>query len=135
MIENYFSELWRILLELSPPLLLGILLAGLLHVFLPTGFVHRQLSRREETGVVDDAVQQRFRAGIHRHSVVARKLEAISYSNSAAPNRGGETLWCTRLACTSPGVMGNVQARRLHHKEVTCCFVVQPSRLHTSDSP
>jgi uncharacterized membrane protein YraQ (UPF0718 family)/copper chaperone CopZ len=45
MIETYFSELWRILLELSPPLLLGILLAGLLHVFLPTGFVHRQLSR------------------------------------------------------------------------------------------
>ena len=42
---SYLIEVWRILLELSPPLLAGLLLAGLLYVFLPAGFVHRTLSK------------------------------------------------------------------------------------------
>jgi uncharacterized membrane protein YraQ (UPF0718 family)/copper chaperone CopZ len=45
MIMSYLLEVWRILLELSPPLLAGLFLAGLLHVFLPAGFIHRVLSK------------------------------------------------------------------------------------------
>ncbi|MCW8964301.1 MAG: permease [Gammaproteobacteria bacterium] len=45
MVLSYLNEVWRILLELSPPLLAGLLLAGLLHIFLPAGFIHRTLSK------------------------------------------------------------------------------------------
>lgn len=45
MIEDFLLEVWRILLELSPPLLAGLLLAGILYVLLPPGFIHRTLSR------------------------------------------------------------------------------------------
>jgi uncharacterized membrane protein YraQ (UPF0718 family)/copper chaperone CopZ len=44
MIDAYLIALEEILLELSLPLLAGLLLAGLLHVFLPKGFLHRHLS-------------------------------------------------------------------------------------------
>lgn len=43
-IASYMLEVWYILLELSPPLLAGLLLAGLLHAWLPPGFIHRTLS-------------------------------------------------------------------------------------------
>ena len=46
MFDAFFIALWDILLELSPALLAGLLLAGLLHAFLPDGLVQRQLSRR-----------------------------------------------------------------------------------------
>lgn len=36
---------WQILLELAPSLLLGLAIAGLVHAYLPTGFIHRGLSR------------------------------------------------------------------------------------------
>ncbi|MFH1039438.1 MAG: permease [PVC group bacterium] len=45
MIAEFFITAWAVLLELSPPLLLGTLIAGLLHVFLPPGLVSRHLSR------------------------------------------------------------------------------------------
>jgi len=45
MLLSYFNEVWRILLELSQPLLAGLFLAGLLHRFLPAGFIHRTLSK------------------------------------------------------------------------------------------
>jgi len=45
MVLSYFNEVWRILLELSLPLLAGLFLAGLLHMFLPSGFIHRTLSK------------------------------------------------------------------------------------------
>lgn len=45
-INEYIAELWLIVLELSPPLLGGLILAGLIHLFLPAGFIHRTLSRR-----------------------------------------------------------------------------------------
>ncbi len=45
MIETYLIEVWRILVELSPPLLIGLLLAGLLHVTLPAGLIYRALSQ------------------------------------------------------------------------------------------
>lgn len=44
-IAHYFQALWEILLELSPPLLLGLVVAGVIHLFLPPGFIHRTLSR------------------------------------------------------------------------------------------
>lgn len=46
LINEYFIALWQILLELSPPLLGGLILAGLIHLFIPAGFIHRTLSRR-----------------------------------------------------------------------------------------
>ncbi len=44
MIADYFIQVWGVLLELSPPLLLGLLIAGLLHVLLPPGLISRHLS-------------------------------------------------------------------------------------------
>jgi len=39
-------EIWKVLCELAPWLLLGLLIAGVLHVVFPTGFVHRHLGGR-----------------------------------------------------------------------------------------
>ncbi len=44
MIGEYFIQVWGVLLELSPALLLGLLIAGLLHVLLPPGLISRHLS-------------------------------------------------------------------------------------------
>ncbi|MGB5835032.1 MAG: permease, partial [Thiohalocapsa sp.] len=45
MMQQYLIELWQILLELSPSLLLGLFIAGLMHVYLPAGLIHRGLNR------------------------------------------------------------------------------------------
>lgn len=45
MVDTFLHELWQVLLELSPSLLLGLFIAGLMHVYLPKGFVHRGLNR------------------------------------------------------------------------------------------
>jgi uncharacterized membrane protein YraQ (UPF0718 family)/copper chaperone CopZ len=45
VIERYILELWHILLELSPSLLLGLFIAGLMHAYLPEGLIHRGLNR------------------------------------------------------------------------------------------
>lgn len=45
MLEAYLRELWQVMLDLSPSLLLGLLIAGLMHVYLPKGFVRRGLNR------------------------------------------------------------------------------------------
>lgn len=45
-ITNYFLALWDIILELSPPLLGGLIFAGLIHLIIPAGFIHRTLSNR-----------------------------------------------------------------------------------------
>ena len=50
-VYEYIDALWAILLELSPPLLAGLILAGLIHILLPAGFIHRTLSRRGLTSV------------------------------------------------------------------------------------
>ncbi len=44
---NTLQESWKILLELAPWLLVGLLIAGILHVFLPAGFIHRHLGGRK----------------------------------------------------------------------------------------
>ena len=42
----FLENLWSVMLELSPWLLLGAAVSGLLHVLLPEGFIHRQLTGR-----------------------------------------------------------------------------------------
>lgn len=43
MLDAYLQELWMVLLDLSPALLAGLLLAGVLHEFLPRGLIRRRL--------------------------------------------------------------------------------------------
>jgi len=43
-LSAYLAATWQILLELSPSLLAGLFIAGLMHVYLPTGFIHRGLN-------------------------------------------------------------------------------------------
>ncbi len=43
---DYIQALWGIVLELSPPLLGGLIFAGLIHLIIPAGFIHRTLSKR-----------------------------------------------------------------------------------------
>jgi uncharacterized membrane protein YraQ (UPF0718 family)/copper chaperone CopZ len=45
LVAVYLFELWSIMLELAPPLLVGLLLAGFAHIWLPKAWVQRQLSR------------------------------------------------------------------------------------------
>jgi hypothetical protein len=45
MLTTYLTHLWQILLELSPSLLLGLFIAGLMHVYLPVDFIYRGLNR------------------------------------------------------------------------------------------
>ncbi len=43
MIYHYLQDLWQIMLELSPWLLGGMVIAGILHALLPEGFVRKHL--------------------------------------------------------------------------------------------
>ena len=52
MIERYILEIWNILLDLGFPLLLGIVIAGAVHVILPPGFVHRNFGKRGLKSVI-----------------------------------------------------------------------------------
>lgn len=45
MLQNYLYEIWSVMIDLSPALLAGLLLAGLLRVFFPDRLVHAHLSR------------------------------------------------------------------------------------------
>ncbi len=45
-LTGYFQALWSIILELSPPLLGGLIFAGLIHLIIPAGFIHKTLSKR-----------------------------------------------------------------------------------------
>ena len=45
-IEGYFSEFFRLLLEMAPWLLLGFTFAGLLHVFMPGGSIRKYMGGR-----------------------------------------------------------------------------------------
>jgi uncharacterized membrane protein YraQ (UPF0718 family)/copper chaperone CopZ len=49
---EFLQALWQVLLELSPSLLLGLLIAGLLHAYLPEGLVQRSLSGSDWRSVV-----------------------------------------------------------------------------------
>ncbi len=56
MLAQYLIELWQILLDLSAPLLAGLLLAGVLRVFLPQGLVQAHLSQGNLGSVIRAAV-------------------------------------------------------------------------------
>lgn len=43
--ETFIYQLWQVMLDLSPSLLLGLFIAGLIYLYLPKGFVHRGLNR------------------------------------------------------------------------------------------
>ncbi len=45
LIESYVLAFWQVMTDLSPSLLLGLVLAGLLHVYLPRRFVRTHLGR------------------------------------------------------------------------------------------
>lgn len=45
MIDTYLNELWAVLLDLSPALLAGLILAGMLRVYFPEGLVRAHLSQ------------------------------------------------------------------------------------------
>jgi len=51
-IEAYFSEFYRLLLEMAPWLLLGFTFAGLLHVFMPGGSIRKYMGGRNLKSVV-----------------------------------------------------------------------------------
>ena len=46
-------EIWNVLLELSPPFLLGLFIAGLLHTYLPRGLIRRRLNRADVRSVFE----------------------------------------------------------------------------------
>ncbi len=48
--------IWMVLLELSPSLLLGLFIAGILHAFLPKGIIERKLSKSNLRSVVGAVV-------------------------------------------------------------------------------
>ncbi len=45
-VETFFDNIWQVLRELSPWLLLGLTIAGVLHVILPPDFIRRHLGGR-----------------------------------------------------------------------------------------
>ncbi len=53
---EYINNLWSVLLELAPWLLLGCLAAGLIHVLIPPGAVKRQLGRPGFGGIFKAAL-------------------------------------------------------------------------------
>ncbi len=52
MIMAFPQNLWQVFLDLSPSLLLGLLLAGILHTYLPKGLVRRGMSRPNMVSVL-----------------------------------------------------------------------------------
>lgn len=56
MFERYLSELWSILLDLSPALLLGLILAGVLRVYFPAGLVRAHMSQSSLAAVIRAAL-------------------------------------------------------------------------------
>jgi uncharacterized membrane protein YraQ (UPF0718 family)/copper chaperone CopZ len=56
MIEHYLVELWGILLDLSPALLAGLLLAGLMRVYFPDRLVRAHMSRSDLPSVIRAAL-------------------------------------------------------------------------------
>lgn len=51
-LQTFAHETWRVMVELSPSLLLGLLLAGALHVFLPPGLIRRRMAGNDLKSVI-----------------------------------------------------------------------------------
>ena len=56
MFERYLIELWNILYELGFPLLLGIAIAGAIHVLMPAGFVLANLGKKGLASTIKSAL-------------------------------------------------------------------------------
>lgn len=56
MLATFPVELWRILLELAPSLLVGLFIAGLIHAYIPPDLIRRGLSRPDWRSVVRASV-------------------------------------------------------------------------------
>jgi uncharacterized membrane protein YraQ (UPF0718 family)/copper chaperone CopZ len=56
MIERFLLEIWNVLLELSGPLLLGSLIAGIIHVIVPASFIHKRLGKKGIRSVINAAL-------------------------------------------------------------------------------
>jgi uncharacterized protein len=56
MIERFFTELWNVLVPLSGPLLLGTLIAGIIHVIIPSSLIHRKLGKKGIGSVINAAL-------------------------------------------------------------------------------
>ncbi len=52
MILNVFKEMWILLLEMSPYLLFGFLIAGFLHTILDKSFIYRHLSGKNSFSII-----------------------------------------------------------------------------------
>ncbi|MGD2019897.1 MAG: permease [Thiohalocapsa sp.] len=55
-LNRFPAALWQILLELSPSLLLGLFIAGLVHVYVPAAAIHKRLSRPDLASTVRASV-------------------------------------------------------------------------------
>lgn len=51
-LAQFPAAVWQILLELSPSLLLGLFIAGLVHVYVPAAAIHKRLSRPDLASTV-----------------------------------------------------------------------------------
>nr|VFK55920.1 MAG: hypothetical protein BECKTUN1418D_GA0071000_103817 [Candidatus Kentron sp. TUN] len=56
ILQAYFHELRMTMIALAPSLLLGLLIAGMVHVFLPPGLIRRQLSASNATSAIRAAL-------------------------------------------------------------------------------
>ncbi|TVQ87204.1 MAG: hypothetical protein EA400_11535 [Chromatiaceae bacterium] len=56
MLAQYPLHLWQILLDLAPSLLLGLFIAGLMHVYLPLGLIRSHLNRPTMASVAQASV-------------------------------------------------------------------------------
>lgn len=55
-LTHFPAALWQILLELSPSLLLGLFIAGLVHVYVPAAAIHKRLSQPDFASTVRASV-------------------------------------------------------------------------------
>ncbi len=51
-VQEFFQVFWNISLEMAPWLLLGLLFAGILHVYLPSQFIYKQLGGKSLWNIV-----------------------------------------------------------------------------------
>ena len=56
-IQSFFTSLLNVVCEMAPYLLLGFLIAGVLHVFVPQKFYANYLSRKSRLSVLWAALQ------------------------------------------------------------------------------
>lgn len=56
MLERFLIEVWNVLLQLSGPLLLGTLIAGIIHAIVPSSFIHRKLGKKGIDSVINAAL-------------------------------------------------------------------------------